>query len=872
MAQRPDAGSLRRGTGRLRMPRPGRYWVLFITLAVVGLVLVLHAGFGIRLIPGPVGAEIARRATGAGGAGSVGALWTIVSAVLLASLLFLYSRALLHGAAKHGRTVEFVLPAYLASGAQGREPEEERIATALRERLALVHLSSPAPIPGSSADQSFIDEVRAAPAAQSGWGAFAALLLTALIPHRRSPYRVGLFFHRPRGGTSPESFIVEVHSPLTHDVAVETFPIIGGGEEAVRRAACFIAANILPHTKLSKEPPWAPWHGSKIDSELFYQFNEARRLVDEGRLEEAIEHFDRAAAADPLNPYIRLEKAQALEQLGLYVRALSLYVDVVAMESWYDRPLWRRFRRSFGDGRAFAERPPSGSRSPSQGAALQLARYRMVCSLADAERLAEDWQKARREDAAGGPTARLRPMLGPYGREVKRAYLTMMARWRRGDCAGRFDEPKEVEGDPRVLSLVLQYMALAEARQLERDYRGWRWRYLRNCRQLIRPPAIRVLPDWAGIQFLQLEGRLEGSGVFESGPESGRRRHPPGLPFAREWFSPRDGVRYLRRLVGATALRRPILRMRTDWLAHYNAACAFAVSMKGESSSWAPSGPLDRRSLARLAVSHLSLAVIAPCSPLASGKAAWLTWGDRDLDMLRVTPEFRSFAARYLPTAPPGRHVPPPPSHALQLIMTGHYVHLLEGCARARKERLGEGWNPQEEREWRKALVDFCGRRDDCAGYEDLGVREALVRLARGADGFDSSIPDLAGDGWWSDLACGALASAEEKKAEQGLSADRYIGELAEALDRDAAKVVAMRRRHLEALGSWVTSGRPVEGIGRRGAREQWAAIETWMRELRCKETNAERAKEDVERAFRRAGPFPSWGSRVRGWSEGIPL
>ena len=433
-----------------------------------------------------------------------------ITAVLLP--LYLLRRAIRALIAARAGGVEItMLPA--RGGKENNDIETERIAARLREALTDVYLSSPSVVPGESARQDFLTEVRAAVEnAKSPWAAFVAAL-SVLRP--RNVYRV---YCTVQEDSSPghQTMTLEVSAYPSWDVSVTT---VSGSTwpEVTRKASCIVAAYVLPRTDLSRRPPWLPWHGIKLGHELFFSLHEARRLARGGRLEEALHYFDKSIGQDPLNTYIRIEKATVLDQLGLWIDALATYIDAVTIESWYDRSVWQRYRRIVGDLVEGTPRP--FSRSPNGRGALQLARYRMICSLAASDRLARQWCRhtagkkrrpgepplARQREAAWA-ILRLRPLLKPYAKLMLDGYCPLDGspesraphKRQRDEILARLDGD-----DPAVLRRLFQFAALEECAAMERDYR---WSRIRRWARLpVSQPAIRVLPVWSAIQYRYLE-------------------------------------------------------------------------------------------------------------------------------------------------------------------------------------------------------------------------------------------------------------------------------------------------------------------------------------------------------------------------------
>lgn len=761
-------------SGQLRMPRPGRATADFILAVVVVLAL---AGVGLYLSQScPVLVRPLLVLLGIG---------CVVDGILL-------RRMLRHRSAAGPGPIEITA----LREAPGPPPEE--LTAALCNALTSVHLASPSTIPGESAPQDFITDVHTVAASASPWGLLLAAA-TAFLPGRA--YRVSLVV-RTSEAKNTCGLTIEVTNRYSSDVSVAT--VWGPTWSAVmEHAACHVAAHILPRTRLCRQPPWTPWHGVELDPELFHHFTEARRLARVGRFEEALDHFDRAAALDPRNPYIRFEKATILEQLGLHIDALAVYVDVVTMESWHHEALWKRYRQRFGDGLYKDARPRRFRPSPNGATAVRLARYGMIGALGASQRIAAQWRtpprpgqephqpaqnrptpgmqsQGRRREDAERIVSRLRPLL--------RAYAAIMIR-EHGILDPAGIPLSDIERSPELLRRVLQFAALVEAKDLVDDCRPpwWRrWRPLSRSRWPHHPPAvsgttIRALLPWAALQYRYLE-TLHSRGLAaahradpkstNADPESTnaetiftaspwlarlaalpplRERHPGLAPEigrwpAGRWPPPPD-------LVTRLVIPRP--PRRWGWLEHYNAACVFAVSMvTPEMFLLDPDlvdepAAKDHQNLVRRAVNQLELAVVASESQFAAGRAPWFRYGDQDLEDLRVTPEYQTFIDRFLPDVAPLARLP---RNVELLAITGHLFRLVERYARLRKESWEAHAKDQpvpakellREADWWIRLREFC--RD----YRDWPTRRDLIQLATESSGtFDSAMPKIEEDKQW---------------------------------------------------------------------------------------------------------------------------
>jgi tetratricopeptide (TPR) repeat protein len=692
------------------------------------------------------------------GASRVGLAAAVVAAVWLVFLWRRYIRALT--ASRPGGVDITVIPA-LAN----REASANQIAAELRNALTDVYLSGPSVVPGASAPQDFLTEVRGvAKQAPTSWGVVVgAMSLVSL----RNVYRVSCTEQASNSGAG-RGLTVEISGLPRQEASVTT---VWGDTWALvaRQAACHIAAYVLPRAKLSLRPPWIPWHGIKIPGELFYSFDEARRLARAGRLEESLHHFDDAIRRDPLNPYIRVERAAVYDQLGLWIDALASYVDAVTIESWFDRRSWKRYGRIIRDERRGG--PSWFTRSPNGTAALLVARYRTVCSLAAAHRLARQWaentsqqtvqsKQPKRRAETDLVIDRLRPLVVSYAELMMDAHGV-------GDKMRGAVKRSIARNDPRTLRRVFQFAALEEAAAIRDDYlrRVHRRHSLKPL--AITKEALRGVPLWAALQYhyVELVQALTGPVTnFDSrlGPWTTRsserphsdRRHnirwlekidakvglqaeaacglewPPDPKGVSDWM---DNALSLRKRLASKLGWGGVLH---GWQAHYNAACTFAVGMVPEElhslrKKRKISGDSIERNnrLVQLAINELSRAVVATDSQFAAGRSVWLRRGDQDFDDLRSTHRYKAFVERYLPDAQPALTLPPNPT---PLVISAHIVRLVTAYARLREafwrqqamENVVDATELSAESGWWRSL------RDMCENYWDWRTRWELINKA----------------------------------------------------------------------------------------------------------------------------------------------
>jgi hypothetical protein len=689
------------------------------------------------------------------------------------TLLYLLRKAIYERAASKPGGIDITV----ISASPRTDTSASQIAAELRDALTDVHLSGPSVVPGESAPQDFLTEVRgAAEQSRNIWG-IAVAAIALLSP--RNAYRVSCT-EQVDASAGAHGLSVEVARLPRHEASVTTV-WADTWQEVVRQAACHIAAYILPRTKLSRRSPWTPWHGIMVSRQLFYSFDEARRLARAGRLEEALHYFADAMRRDPLNPYIRIEFATVQDQLGLWIDALASYVDAVTIESWFDRRVWKRYGRIIPDGRTGG--PSWLTKSPSGTAALQVARYRAICSLAAAHRLAKQWvenaarkknpsDQAERYNEAELVINRLRPLVYAYAELMMNAHVvdendTIRAAVRNGIK----------ENDIEILRRVFQFAALEESAAITRDFR---WYHRRRWSRLpISQAAIRALPIWSALQYHYVEH------VQALKPQCVTNFKQPlrqwGKRGGPEWFAGHPGysIRWLNRIDKYTGLQgtgadlykwppdprgvlglvdcalgrqMPVARfaamngwyaVKRGWHEHYNAACVLAVGMITPELSdlWKKTKikeviikELSERNdeLVRFAINELSRAVVATDSQFAAGRSVWLRRGDQDLDDLRATKEYKVFVERYLPDAQPAEPDLLSKSNPTPLVISRHILQTVATYATLRglfwreqaKKLTIEATEFNAEPAWWRTLQAVCGN------YWDWRTRWELINKA----------------------------------------------------------------------------------------------------------------------------------------------
>ena len=354
------------------------------------------------------------------------------------------------------------------------------VLAAIREQIDQLELWRASTVPGGVSTQPFLSDVRNAVEKASGWALVGATVGAAI---RQPSYKLRCTVREGRADAS-NWLTVDIVPPNGRDG--QTFTVSGSSwPDVARQVAHGVGAFVLSRARVSKLAPWQSWRGLRVDRDLFAHFYEARTRT-RSQPEAALAELDEAIALDPLNAYLRFEKAGVLEQMGLY-STLATYVDVVGLERQFDHGVDVRYRELFAAadsqtgwwgaplarwlgrrvGRPFLAlwtRP-----SPNGPAALQLARYRLAISLASSERLALQWTRRASRKDEGQPARqreaehairRLQDSLHAYTREMLRICGASAAA--KAQKAAEQAAWSDVESHSGRLRRVLQFAALQE--------------------------------------------------------------------------------------------------------------------------------------------------------------------------------------------------------------------------------------------------------------------------------------------------------------------------------------------------------------------------------------------------------------------------
>lgn len=649
-----DRISARSSIQRLRIPRPA-VWaaltVLFVVLAPLVVVFrALSAGGAAVPANGP---GWAREFLGRQG----GLLLT--SAVLLAILaLWAFRRFRFAQLARKPGPVEILQ--FVKE--QNTEAPVESIVAHFRKSLRDVSLSPPMSMPGEPVSQDFLHVLRTATSQATGTIGAVVGMLSALQVN--SSYRVSGVLAQRKAGRGC-GLTIHIAMLPKNTGAVQTF-WADDWFEVAELGAHFAGAYILPRSGICARPPWTAWRRLPISHELFHRYQIAQSMLRNERYEEALDALFSALHEDPQNPYIRIQVAQLREQLGQHLDSVGDYIDIIEIQAWRDRRLWKKLRGRFSGHEAGNSSDDSGGRSGSSRwrdgesgqpfihldsrrngpEALLVARYRLVSALAHGSHLARQWyetdlvENPRRREEREVLRDRMRAWLVPRYAEFRRVYVGETA------ADGLPEDFREFLGArPALLPLLFQFIALRETLDLIRDYSWARGR--RRLNMSVPQSALRVLAVWTTLHLMLAELKVSGD------PAAALRCEDAGALLIRDQLA-RDagGSAWPPRPEAVESLIKQALRWKPrsfrGWQDHYNAASTFAVMLLHDD--------IDKENSERIAVKAvrcLERAVLTTGSGISSLYSKWLAFGDQDLNGLRGTDSFAHFNDRYFPRSEP---------------------------------------------------------------------------------------------------------------------------------------------------------------------------------------------------------------------------
>ncbi len=713
----------------LRLPRPYTWAALAILLLVLALfVFVMRAQPTIVSRPSTntrwIHEFLSRQ----------GSLQLIVAAALTIFGLIAFRRFMFARLARKPGPIE-ILP-FVAG--HGTEAHVDDILAHFRRTLRDVNLSPPMSMPGEPVSQGFLQVWRTATNEATGTvGAVIGMLAPLQVNHS---YQVsGVIRHRSKNPNF--GLTVQVVTLPSNTGSVETH-WAEDWFEAAERGAHFVGAYVLPRSRISARPPWIAWRGLPVPYELFHRYQVAQSLLHKERYEEALDALHSALYKDPQNPYLRIQIVQLREQLGQQLDAVSGYADLLEIQAWQDRRVWKRLRRRGSDPvpgqRPKIRREPFGWTFGHPGSrrkdreALLVGRYRLVSALVRGSRLAKQWQESdfvhnpRRSRERGTLLERVGEWLTPYYKEFRKAYESL-------GLPEEFE--KFVTQHLELLPLLFQYVALSETEDLIKDYSWIRGRRLPNMP--IPQSALRVLEIWARLHLIVAESLIFGQAEFGTKQAAVRIDNKKVKKLWKEldihnanssWHNansswppdPEVIERLLRR-----ALRWKIKAFQ-GWQEHYNAASTFAVILLHPGID-----PERAERVASKAVRHLERAVLTTGSGFAAHYEKWLAFGDQDLNRLRGTRSFVDFFDRYFPHFELRE---PKPENMLEQMLRVYVTGLVRQYAVLRAEFWADcarnPANPLAAAELKREREVAIIVRNYCHDYWSWQVRLPLIKEA----------------------------------------------------------------------------------------------------------------------------------------------
>jgi hypothetical protein len=475
------------------------------------------------------------------------------------------------------------------------DADAEQLTLIFRQRLMALHLQSPTPVPGAEGEGDFLDVLgRSGLDTRNPLATLIGLLRAAKPTHA---YEVrGVLMERaevPRYGVAVR--VLRLPSDGTPPVRVwgETWEI------ALRKAADEATAMILPQTRLCRAP-WGVWRGYVMPSGLLHAFEQAARLEQERRYDEALAAYWQAVELDPLNMVLRLRVGQLQERLGLHLDAFATYWGM-SVTSQPPRPA----------------NPLSGRRGRlERDRALLSARYRRNVLLGGRV-LAKQWCTPDAE-------------CGANRRDEQREHLRRCLRPLLQDKLKTFGDPHSVSQalgeaertEPeRFLELrrLFAKYALQDCASLRADLRRRDRATLTTETVQLTELCISLRLDWVRQALSRLTDRAS----------------------AMQWPPAPSAVEARVRAIQG--------RRSWHWHEHYNAACAYALPLLDESLTNVQA--VDR--LAERAVDQLKRATACAHSGYVASRRDWVLSEDPDLKALRGRHEFEEFQFLYLPSDRP---------------------------------------------------------------------------------------------------------------------------------------------------------------------------------------------------------------------------
>jgi hypothetical protein len=657
----------------------------------------------------------------------------------------------------------------------------------LRRNLADVELYPQSLIPGNASPQEFVGLVQSATAGK-GRGVLNVLagLLTLIPTHA---YRVHAALLRREGDLS---YGVSVQLQLRPRWMAAPHMFWGRDwESCLQQAAYAVAQDILPWTRRALQSPWAAWADTQLPHGVFENYQRAKRYVDARRYDEALGAYKRALDADPHNLHMRLEVAGVYQKLALWLDALVLYKNVQELadpRSTVWGSAWRRHERAVGRSTVEAYLFARYRYTIALGWGSQLAhqwsktlgrpelpgqdghsRHRSAGER-DAQRTAKRelleehvLEQAQRLTSADG-ARRTHPTRAGNARKLDpdrlRGFLAggSTAATANGATGSRGESPHPTETTLRLLFQMLAYQEAQDIRRLigqglVRSALGKAGRQLPDPRgkggNRLPDAPIRLtarrwrrqvgLTDqsWGSIThwtaWLLAQARQDAKSASTDDETVRTVWHALSAICRDNWATEladfnggnaSQNVNNLAEKVEADLTPGDL----TEWLDHYNAACALAAPLLSAGSDEADWGP----AAAEAAVSRLERATRMLSADQLSRYSSWLGIEDPDLRGLRLQPAFRRFVAKHLMERVPAT-TRPDNAHLFELAL--HTRQMVRRSA----HRFADQWLVRGERPepaftelliiWREELEAWRAVRAMTVDHQHWPTRLRLIGL-----------------------------------------------------------------------------------------------------------------------------------------------
>ncbi|GGX04109.1 hypothetical protein GCM10010297_27480 [Streptomyces malachitofuscus] len=551
------------------------------------------------------------------------------------------------------------------------KPSDVDLTARLRRHLSDSTMYPPTTLPAQAPVESFLELLGDVELDPDKLGSALPKVLSRLRP--KLAYRVsGILQSRDTG---PERFGITITVTAFLFGSSRVMTIWGmDWDEVIRKASIWVVSTLLPVTRAGRLPPWRAWWGRELKPELYQAYQAATDLSRTGRHHEALEQYFTAVELDPANPYLRAELAEMQEKMGLHIDALDTYqrsltLDGQTTRGYYKR-LWRRRWNPHPSRLRYL-------RHPRKYREVLGVRYRNSITLGTPEVLAKQWYE--RTGTHGDRThEELIPILverywpaavgldasgSREGEAQAKERLRSLLTEKRTDAHAHLHGAQE----EREIRLIFQRASMQETKRLTADDRwarallywpsslwsatraAWPAAYLQPYRGTHQPVTrgafLTNLNIWAPLRLAWASSEYD----REQSPYRWQR------PYTWHW---RRGIDWNRLRMSDIDRRLTWARRwppwRRDWLAHYNAACAYAIAMN------CPGQPerarRRRRQLAERAIEHLEKAVVSPRKQFVTVEREWMADEDPDLEELR---EEKEVFADFLRTAYPGVETTP---------------------------------------------------------------------------------------------------------------------------------------------------------------------------------------------------------------------